>query len=34
VNEYERLVRAGVIHFNDILDLADAGYAAAFAHPA
>ena len=34
VNEYERLVRAGVIHFNDILELADAGYAAAFTHPA
>jgi adenosine deaminase len=30
VNEYERLVRAGVIHFDDILELADAGYAAAF----
>ncbi|MFM2222813.1 MAG: hypothetical protein RLZZ78_1070, partial [Armatimonadota bacterium] len=30
VNEYERLVRAGVIHFNDILEIADAGYAAAF----
>ena len=30
VNEYERLVRAGVIHFNDIIEIAGAGYQALF----